>query len=231
MRRILLAIITILLIVGGIGFATRPMPSDKLPPLQTGDLIFQTYLSSQTLPIILATNSIITHVGIIKVTAEGEYRVIDSAGVVGESSLEDWVDQGALNQYIILRHPKLHKKINQKHLIETVQTYYGARYDSVFSFKNDTLYCSELPYLSFQALDINLGKRQTIGELNIHNFFVERLIKQRWQQHPSCINQNMDYATCREKILTQELVSPASIVEDKQLQLVYSSFIFTLLEE
>lgn len=229
MRRI--ALIIIVIVLGGIWFAVRPVPADKLPPLHTGDLIFQTYLSRQTLPIILATHSIYTHVGIIKVTKDGNYRVIDSAGIVGESAFEDWVDKGAFNQFTVLRHPKLAKKIQQKHLLETLKTYYGAQYDPFFSFKNDMLYCSELPYLSFQALDINLGKRQQIGELDINHFFVERLIKQRWHQHPSCFNKNLDYATCRDKILSQELVSPASIAEDKQLESVYSTFLFKTLEE
>lgn len=60
---------------------------DKLPPLQNGDLVFQTQRSSQDVAIMYATGSLYSHMGIVKIPPDGEPHVIEAVGPVREITL------------------------------------------------------------------------------------------------------------------------------------------------
>ena len=71
-------------------------------------------------------------------------------------------------------------------LLKGMKQYYGKKYDIFFSFENDTLYCSELPYLLYKQMNMPIGTVQKISELNFDNFLVCGLIEKRWQRYYKC---------------------------------------------
>lgn len=192
------------------------------PPLQNGDLIFQTSTSSQSSAILVATADPFTHMGIIKNDGKS-IVVIEAAGKVRETPLKDWVNRGVLKRVAIYRDPKLTPE-QAKQVISSANAYYGKSYDIFFSFNNDTIYCSELPYLAYKNAGISIGKVQKISELNFDNALVKKLIKQRWKRHSECKAKKYDFEKCYEYILNQDLVTPASIAKDVQFERIYSNY-------
>lgn len=192
------------------------------PPLQDGDLIFQTSTSNQAGAILAATASPYIHVGIIKHTKQGVV-VIEAAETVRETPLKTWVDHGILKRVAIYRNPHLTAKQKQL-IISSIQPLYGKTYDIFFLFDNDSVYCSELVQRAYKAAGISIGKVQDIAELNLDNILVKRLIKRRWQQHPVCKAQHYSFTQCYHYILKQTVVTPVSITKDKQFIQVYSNY-------
>lgn len=222
MQKKYVAIAVILVILGAFVWRqTLPVKVENLPVLQDGDLIFQTMQTGQTLAIMWATESFYSHMGIIKVTPKG-YRVVDSAGVLGETPLERWISHGWLERFSVYRFPGLSKSQQQKILQES-KKYYGRGYDFHFYFGNDTIYCSELPYLAFRdGLGITLGKLETLADLDYDNYFVDQLMQSRWKRLPYC--QDTDFEQCKERMLKQQLISPASIARDSRLEKIFSNY-------
>ena len=68
-----------------------------------------------------------------------------------------------------------------------------------------------------------LGKEQAVTELNVNNFAVRDLIKERWTSYPAC-HGSVDFKSCYQVIMQQKLVSPASIAEDSNVELIYSDY-------
>lgn len=90
---------------------------------------------------------------------------------------------------------------------------------------NDTIYCRELVYDAYKGMGISLGKVEKIGDLHINNRAAMKLLKQRWQSHPLCRNgKAKNFESCGEKIMKQDLITPASIAADPKLETVYSNY-------
>ncbi|WP_198931589.1 YiiX/YebB-like N1pC/P60 family cysteine hydrolase, partial [Rhizobium rhizosphaerae] len=145
-----------LLLVLGLGAAwamSRSLPD--LPPLKDGDLIFQTSTSNQSLAILAATASAYSHMGIVRLTESGPV-VIEAAGRVRETPLAAWIARGVLRRVAVYRDPALTPE-DAERVLARARTLYGRPYDIFFSFDNDAIYCSELPYLAFQAVGLSLG--------------------------------------------------------------------------
>ncbi len=151
--------------------------------------------------------------------------VIEPAGKVKETPLKEWVNRGVLKRVAIYRDPKLTPE-QSKQVISSAKTYYGKSYDIFFSFNNDTIYCSELPYLAYKKAGFSIGKVQKISELNFDNALVKKLIEQRWQRHSECKAKKYNFKQCYDYILNQDLVTPASIARDAQFEKIYSNYPF-----
>ncbi|NKJ06913.1 YiiX/YebB-like N1pC/P60 family cysteine hydrolase [Rhizobium sp. SG741] len=192
------------------------------PPLQDGDLIFQTSTSSQSSAIIFATGSAFSHMGIIK-NDNGAITVIEAAAQVKETPLKTWINRGLLRRVAIYRDPRLTPE-KARQLLSYSRTLYGKPYDLFFSFNNDAIYCSELPYLAYKAAGIDIGKAQKISELNIDNMLVKNLVQSRWQRDSECTERGYDFDQCYKYILNQSLVTPVSIAKDPNLRMIYSDY-------
>ncbi len=192
------------------------------PPLQDGDLIFQTSTSNQSTSILIATANLYTHMGIIK-NDDKNIKVIEAAGAVKETPLEDWVNRGVLRRTAIYRDINLTKE-QSKYIVSFAKNLYGKPYDIFFSFNNDSIYCSELPYLAYKEAGIFIGKIQKISDLNFDNYLIKKLIKQRWQRHSECKSNSYDFEQCYKYILNQDLVTPASIANDNKFKKIYSNY-------
>ena len=217
-----LAVCCLIFVLGlGAGWAmTRSLPD--LPPLNDGDLIFHTSTSNQSLAILVSTASAYTHMGIIRLTASGPV-VIEAAGQVRETPLSQWVARGVLRRVAIYRDPDL-TPAEIGAVLAGAKALYSRPYDIHFSFDNDAIYCSELPYLAFRKAGLSLGRVQTVGDLHTDNFLVTALIRKRWQSYTPCTAKGLDFDQCRTAILAQPLVTPISIARDARLRQVYSNY-------
>ena len=197
---------------------------DDLPPLQNGDLVFQTsWTGLPTMAIGFASASLYIHTGIVHVPENGEPIVIEAARTVSEIPLREWVDRGILGRFSAFRYNGLTPEQGSK-IIETARTYLGLPYDHLFSFGKDAIYCSELEYYAFNESGVPLSEPEKIGDLHINNRFVKQLIEQRWQRYPACAGQDLTFEQCYTRIMEGQLVTPAHIARDPKLTLLFSNY-------
>ncbi len=216
------AFVSLLCALLAYGIYLSTLDESSMPPLKDGDLIFQTTLNSQTMAIALASGSVYIHTGIIKNTPQGP-QVIHAARQVTHWPLSQWISGGVLKRFAVYRYKGLSDE-QGKQVVAAAEKYNGRPYDFYFSFSNDSIYCSELDYLSFNDAKLPLGGAQKIGSLNINNRFVKHIIEQRWQQYPACAGKGYDFETCYNVIMEGELVTPSSIAHDPHLELIFSNY-------
>lgn len=205
---------------------TRVKP-EKLPALKSGDLVFQTINTGQTLAVAAASASAYTHVGIIKMDENGVPLVVEAVGPVREVPLEKWIRQGIFDRVAIKRVSGLTEEQAAK-ILKAAEKYYGRPYDFFFLFDKEKIYCSELVYYAFkEGAGIEIGKIQEVSELNTDNFAVQKLIKKRWQNYTPCHERGAKtFSACLPLILSQKLVTPTSIANDPRIESVYKNYLF-----
>jgi len=219
MKKLLAIALLCACIVAGTLYASA---GGDYPSLKDGDLIFQTSTSNQSGAIIFATGSTFSHMGIVR-NDHGAITVIEAAAKVRETPLNAWVNRGLLKRVAIYRDQRLTPDMAQR-LLSYARALYGKPYDLFFSFNNDAIYCSELPYLAYKAVGIEIGKAQKISDLNIDNMLVRKLVQARWQSDSECTERGFNFDQCYRYILNQSLVTPVSIANDPNLKMIYSNY-------
>ncbi len=192
------------------------------PALHEGDLIFQTSKSHQSSAILAATFSLYTHMGIVA-KRDGAWVVIEAAGPVKETPLKAWAARGRFGRYAVYRRPNLTAQQTAV-ILKSARALKGRPYDLFFSFDNQAIYCSELPWLAYRSAGVPVGQLQTIGSLHIANALVERLIASRSGRDRACAG--LDAGQCKAVILKRDLVTPVSIANDRSLRQIYSNYPF-----
>ena len=203
-------------------FVPQWAAAQPLPSWRDGDLVFQQSRSAQSEAIRIASGSVYTHMGIVRLTAEGPV-VIEASRVVTETPLQTFLARGAGGHFAVYRVPSLSKE-KQSQVIASARTYLGRPYDIYFRLGRETIYCSELPFYAFQSAGISLGHIDRFGDLSNRNAKVKALFLSRWLSHPDCKGVARDAASCWKLIQGQGIVTPISIAEDRQVERIYSNF-------
>ena len=219
--KVLISLVLLICLAAGRLYATA---NGDFPPLQDGDLVFQTSTSSQSSAILIATADPYSHMGIVKNDGKA-IKVVEAAGTVKETALQEWINRGLLKRVAVYRDPDLTQE-QAKRILAAARELYGKPYDIFFSFNNDAIYCSELPYLAYRAAGLSVGKIQKVSSLHFDNFFVRKLIQQRWQHDSECTSRQFDFEQCYKYILDQDLITPASIANDGKFKKIYSNYPF-----
>jgi hypothetical protein len=199
-----------------------PAMAENLPDLRTGDLVFQSSSSGQSAAVLAATGHPYTHMGILRITPAGPV-VIEAWSTVRETPLDAWRKQGDGQRITILRDERLTRE-QATAMTEAARGYLGRPYDIFFLFGNDAIYCSELPWLAYQSINLPLGRVQHFAELNIADAAVRGLIAERWQRDPVCAERAGSADACLSLLLDREMITPAAVAADPHMQLVYSTF-------
>jgi cell wall-associated NlpC family hydrolase len=171
------------------------------PDLRTGDVVFQTSRSRQSIPIQRATRSPWSHVGIVERTAEGIF-VLEAIQPVSRTPWGRWRSRGEGGRVRVMRSRALDEAAAER-VIAAAKRFLGRPYDPWFRWDDERIYCSELVTKAFaRGAAIELGKRQPVGELAIEGLETE--LHRRFGGIPSNL----------------VLVTPASIAADEDLLLV-----------
>jgi hypothetical protein len=221
MKKLWAAVIVCLGLAAGALYAGQ---NQEYPPLQDGDLVFQTSTSTQAIPLLVATAHPFTHMGLIAHDG-GQTVVVEAARTVTATPVTNWIRRGFLRRVAIYRDANLTAEQRAK-IVAAAKTLYGRSYDIFFSFNNDAIYCSELTYLAYKAAGIEIGTIQKVSELHFNNRFVKKLVQQRWQRDPECTSRHYNFEQCYDFILHQDLVTPVSIANDSQFKRIYSDYPF-----
>jgi Permuted papain-like amidase enzyme, YaeF/YiiX, C92 family len=201
--------------------------AQNLPPLQNGDVIFQTSTSSQSAAIFLASKSAYTHMGLIEVNTNSGPAVVEAAGSVRTTPLDAWIERGLGRRITILRMSTLDAATAQK-ILAAAHAYDGRPYDRYFMSSTDEIYCSELIRLAFHdGANIDVGSLQKVKSLDIDNMLARNLIKKRWRSYPLCKAGTETYESCLPKIMEQELVTPVSIANDSKFEILFTNYALT----
>lgn len=196
-----------------------------IPPLRTGDIVFQESGSTQTKAIALASRSLYTHTGLVELDASGKAWIVEAVSSVRATPLDEWIERGTAGRITIKRVRGLGESDATK-VLKAAHVYDGRPYDFFFHDDKETIYCSELVRRAFEeGAGIEVGKVQKVRELDIDNAAARRIIEARWRKHPLCTQAAAaDFESCYTIILDQTLVTPAAIARDAQLEAVFSNF-------
>lgn len=147
---------------------------------QTGDIIFQTSKSTQSLAIQKATHSPYSHMGML-VYKSGQLWVLEAVQPVKYTPFQQWVNRGVGQHYTVKR---LYKSLNpaqQQKLQIAAEQYLGQPYDLYFEWSDRSIYCSEIVWKAYnQALNIQLAPLQQLKDFDLSDPSVKKLMQQRY---------------------------------------------------
>ncbi len=220
---LLIVVLAIGIILGGSLAIMRMTPPDTgAIGIKNGDIVFQTILGTQGFAIIAASSSPYTHMGFIKLNGRKPV-VVEAVGPVKETPLTQWVARGVGQRITIMRLKKPAADTFQK-AAAAAKKHYGKPYDFYFLPDKKSFYCSELVREAYLGAGVTLGKLQKVGELT-RSSAMDTIIEQRWQYYPPCVAKpGITLEKCRKIIMEQELITPASIARDPQLETVFSNY-------
>jgi hypothetical protein len=225
----ILSVLALLIVTAVSGLAVllrvTEVAARDLPPLKTGDIVFQDAGGEQGMAIMLATHSPYTHVGLIELDKRGRPMVVEAARHVRTVPLDRWIKYGTLKRITVKRIKGLSER-DALNAVARAHAYDGRPYDFYFYEARDQIYCSELVYAAFkEGTGITVGKVERVRDLAIDSRAVRAVIEDRWKRHPLCQSgANTKFEACHAAILDQTLVTPASIARDPQMEDVYSNF-------
>jgi hypothetical protein len=174
--------------------------------LKTGDLVFHTSRSRQSVAIRAATDSPLSHVGLVEVTPQGVF-VVEAVQPVQRVPFAKWKARGLGGRLLVLR-PEALSEAQREAAVTEAKRHLGKPYDWRFGWDDASLYCSELARKAYtQAAGVGFGKLERLGSLNLKR--VEPALQARYGGKVP---------------LDLELITPASLAADPRLVVVHSDF-------
>lgn len=174
--------------------------------LRTGDLVLHTSRSRQSEAIRAATESPLSHVGMVEVTPQGAW-VVEAVQPVQRVPFAKWKARGVKGHILVLR-PKDLSDAQRQQAVDSAKTHLGKPYDWKFGWGDEAMYCSELVRKAYaRGAGVEYGKMERLGSLKVKG--LEKAMHERYGvQVP----------------LDLELVTPASLAADDKLEVVHSDF-------
>ena len=155
----ILGIIMLLIALPFGSIVTESLSSQTEPikDIREGDVIFQTSQSQQSPLIQIATQSTISHCGII-IIKDGKPYVLETLKTLVLTPLDKFIARGKDGKYWL-------KRSNKENIKIKYGSYLGKPYDLAFKFDNDKFYCSELIYDIYKnQLGIELCEPQKVSD-------------------------------------------------------------------
>ncbi|MFW2096512.1 MULTISPECIES: YiiX family permuted papain-like enzyme [unclassified Acinetobacter] len=174
---------------------------------QTGDIIFHTSKSAQSLVIQKATHSPYSHMGMIVIKHEQAW-VLEAIQPVKYTPLRQWINRGVNKAYIVKRYQTELTAEQQHKLVKQAETYLNKPYDVYFEWNDDAIYCSEIVWKAYQyALGLELAPLEKLQSFDLTDRSVKALMHQRYGQHIP---------------LQETVIAPSAIFNSKKLKTVDS---------
>ncbi|TPG32111.1 YiiX family permuted papain-like enzyme [Flavobacterium pectinovorum] len=150
---------------------------------QDGDIILQTSQSAQCEAVRIATNSKFSHCGIIY-NIDGNWFVFEAVQPVKLTPLEEWIQHGKNNKYVVKRLKNASKVLTPEVLQKMKdysQQFDGKEYDAYFEWTDNRIYCSELVWKIYKnAAGIELSKLRELKDFNLSDPRVQKILKERY---------------------------------------------------
>ena len=148
---------------------------------QTGDVVFHTSLSAQSVAVQQATRSKWSHVGMVVRDGDG-WSVIEAVQPVRVVPLADWLDRGEGGRYEV--HPLANDVLDpsaQEALAGAARVFLGRDYDALFGWSDDRIYCSELVWKAYErGVGLRLSEPRPLSDFDLSAPAVRELIAQRY---------------------------------------------------
>ena len=177
---------------------------------QNGDVIFQSSGSSQSEEIQLATQSKFSHVGIVYLDVKRGPVVFEAIAKVSLTSLAQWIARGEGKHYQVMRSKKALSKKQLLAMKQYGESLRGKRYDLLFQWSDQKMYCSELVWKVYQhGAGIELAIPKTFDSYNFDHPKVQKKLQERWGRR---IN-------WKEKV-----VAPSDLAQSDALRLVETTY-------
>lgn len=198
-------------------FPNNPFSGNKaqntvLDKIQDGDIIFQTSESPQCEAVRIATNSKFSHCGIIY-KINGNLFVFEAVQPVKLTRLEDWIQHGKDNKYLIKRLKNADKVLTPSTLQKMKdysQQFNGKEYDAYFEWTDTRIYCSELIWKIYKnAAGIELSKLKQLKDFNLTDARVQKILKERYGN---------------EIPLEEKVVAPSDLADSDLLKTVIDTY-------
>jgi len=203
MKNILNILITVFILMSNITCTSSQGYSFK-----NGDVIFHTSLSSQSQHIQDATNSNLSHVGIIYMR-DGKPYVFEAVEPVKITPLDEWINRGKDKKYKVYRSVTPLSKTDINKMYEYCVKQEGKHYDTKFQWDDSKIYCSELVWYAYNSIGIQLSTPKTFGDFEIESPEIKKEIVRRYG----------------DKFVQSELVvSPQCIIESRHLFKIFSNY-------
>jgi hypothetical protein len=178
---------------------------------RSGDVIFHTSRSQQSMAIQLATHSPYSHMGIVYLR-EGQPFVLEAVQPVRLTPLSQWIARGDGERFVVKRLRDAESLLTPQRLqsmIEVGERFAGRDYDLYFEWSDDRIYCSELVWKVFEAgAGIELGELESMADFDLSHPAVQDKIRERFGDNPP---------------LDEVVISPAAIFDAPNLTTVYEN--------
>lgn len=173
------------LFLGGVMIGLIILYTIKPPsviPVKDGDLIFQNSSSVQSPFLQQLTGSVYTHMGIVFFEA-GKPMVFEAINPVSYVPLEQWIDRGVNDHFVIkrLKNYKQHLTGNNlKKMKEEGMKFKGKKYDLRFQWDDEKLYCSELVWKIYNSIGIEICSLKSFNDFDLTGHDVQAEIQKRY---------------------------------------------------
>jgi uncharacterized protein YycO len=179
--------------------------------IETGDIIFQTSLSTQSKAIQQATNSIYSHCGII-FKQDNKLYVYEAVQPVKITPLDKWIARGEGGHFVIKRLKNAQAILTPavlNNMQKTGAAFIGKNYDAYFEWADERIYCSELIWKIYnRATGLSIGQLQQLKDFNLSTPAVKQKLAERYGNNVP---------------LDETVISPASIFNSNLLATVMSN--------
>jgi hypothetical protein len=207
--RIVASLLLGLCVACGVG-NTAGQPS---PGLASGDIVFHTSRSDQSICLQRILKSRYTHMGLIYVGEDGNTYVYEAVQPVKRTPLSEWIERGEGGRYVVKR---LREPLGDDELLrlkKAGQRFEGKPYDPYFQWSDDRIYCSELVWKIYKsALDVELGQLQRFGEFDLSDEQCSAILKKRF---PDGICTDDSQLRCIDPL--EPVVTPTAVFESGKL--------------
>ncbi|MBI2837830.1 MAG: YiiX family permuted papain-like enzyme [Acidobacteria bacterium] len=154
--------------------------------VRSGDVVFHTSRSAQSLAIQRATGSKYSHMGIVMFRG-GQPYVLEAIATVRWTPLESWVARGDGGDVVVKRLKNATDLLTQTALDRVTtesKRFIGKPYDLTFEWSDDRIYCSELVWKLFKrSLGIEVGSLQRVRDFNLSDPIVRGKMRERYGNH------------------------------------------------
>jgi uncharacterized protein YycO len=191
--------------------AAAPAFADSVYEPRAGDIVFEISGSAQAKAVRIATGATYTHNGVV-LMVDGIPHVIEAGGKsVKYTTLKKWL--GRENRPIVVKRLEQAATVLTPAALERMRAvadeFAGRRYDRVFSWSDDELYCTELVWKIFErGAGVEIGLTATMGDFDLSHPKVQAILRERYGDNPP---------------LGETVISPSAMFAADALQTVYAN--------